>query len=251
MFFNRAFSVVFVAVVMLTAPNRVLFGQSLNAEPQKSATELARDIARTVTAFAPKASSIGIVFESAVANNNVVEIKYSVTDPALFARLKGQAEPFKASKISYFCVEGRRAPLKQGVIIHEVTAASDGSDKIEIVVDESVCEHIVLPALADPRTLAQLAEAVAKSKNESEKSGGNTLLSFGSATSRNGVVEQRVIVADATAYRGNLINIRGVTTGYNCGKFREQILRGLTIHYSFVSPDGSQVDDLLIDRSKC
>jgi hypothetical protein len=239
------------AMAVLTVPPGKLLGQSAKGEVQKSPAEWARDIAHTVSTFAPKQSGIGIGFQSAVAYGNVVEIKYSVADPVMFARLKGQADSFKASKISYFCGEGRRVPLQRGVVIREITATSDGSDKIEIVVDEAACERIVLPALADPNTLAQFAQLVAKSKNEFEKSGGNALLSFGGATSHDGVVEERMIVADAAAFRANSIDIRGRATGYNCGKFREQILRGLVIRYSFVLSDGSPLDDLLIDRSKC
>jgi len=43
----------------------------------------------------------------------------------------------------------------------------------------------------------------------------------------------------------------GIATGYNCAKYREQIMRGVVIRYSFVLSDGSGLDSLLIDGSKC
>jgi hypothetical protein len=248
---KRAFSVILTTAVMLAIPSQRILGQSATDGPQKSPAELARDIAHTVSAFAPKESGVGIKFQYATANENVVEIKYSVTDPVMFARLKAQAASFKGGKISYFCGEGRGALLKQGVIIREITAASDGSDKIEVVVDKAACERIALPSLAQPEILAQLAQSIAMSKNELEKFEGNALLSFGGTTSHEGVVEERVIVADAATFRMNSINLRGVLTGYNCGKYREQILQGVTIRYSFVLGGGDPAENLLIDRSKC
>ena len=152
---------------MLVSPSGEVLGQSAQGQP--SAAELARNIANTIATVAPKSPQGSFLkFESAVANGNVVEIRYSVVDPAAFARMKANSAMLISGKTGYFCNEARVAPIRQGVVIHDVTTAPDGSDRIEITVDKATCEKIVRPALADPKTLAQMAQSIAGTENDRE-----------------------------------------------------------------------------------
>ena len=114
----------------------------------------------------------------------------------------------------------------------------------------AACDSLVVPALADAKTLAQIAQSVAKAENE-QKSGANDLFRFDSATSHEGNVDKRLIVINATLLRTNFARITAVATGYDCAKYRLQIFQGMAIRYIFVLDDGSPAGDFLIDRSKC
>jgi hypothetical protein len=243
----------FVAIVVLAVSAGELLGQGANGEVRKSPAEWARDIAHTVSTFAPKGvvEPLGLRFESAASYGNVVEIRYSMADQTGFGRMKAQFESFKSGKISYFCGEGRVVPIRQGVVIREITALRDGSDKIEVVVDKATCDSLILPALADATTLTEMARSIAKAENELEKSGSNALFRFDGTTSHDGIVEKQLTLIDPSAFRSDRVNVDGMITGYNCGKYREQIFQGLVIRYFFVSSDGSPVGNLMIDRSKC
>jgi hypothetical protein len=249
---RRTVSAIAVATAMLVSPSGKVLGQSGQGTGQPSTAELARNIANAIATFAPKSAQGSFLkFESAVANGNVVEIRYSVADPAAFARMKANSAMLISGKTGYFCNEARVAPIRQGVIIHDVTAVVDGSDRIEITVDRKTCDRQLRPALADPKTLAQMAGSIAKAENASEPSSGNGVLRFEKTTSHDAVVEKRVTVLDAPAFRAGRTNISGVITGYSCGKYREQILQGVVIRYDFTVKDGSPEDSLVIDRSKC
>ncbi len=246
---SRMVSVVAVATAMLVSPSGEVLGQGAQGQP--STAELARNIANTIATVAPKSPQGSFLkFESAVANGNVVEIRYSVVDPAAFARMKANSAMLISGKTGYFCNEARVAPIRQGVVIHDVTTAPDGSDRIEITVDKATCERMVRPALADPKTLAQMAQSIAGTENVG-KSGGNSVFRFEKATSHDGIVEKRAVVLDAPAFHANRTNINGVITGYTCGKYRDQILQGVVFHYDFIAGDGGPADSLVIDRSKC
>jgi hypothetical protein len=249
---SRMASVIAVATAMLVSPSGRILGQSGQGTGQPSTAELARNIANTIATFAPRSAQGSFLkFESAVANGNVVEIRYSVADPAAFARMKANSAMLVSGKTGYFCNEARVAPIRQGVIIHDVTAVADGSDKIEVTVDRKTCDRQVRPALADPKTLAQMAEAMAKAENAGETSSGNGVFRFEKTTSRDGVVTRHVTIFDVSAFRAGRTNFNGVGTGYDCGKYRDQILQGVVIRYDFTVKDGSPEDSLVIDRSKC
>ena len=114
-------------------------GQTSAGEGPKSPAELARIIADGVkkTTRAPPGAPISLA--SATSHDNVVEIRYAVTDIVAFGRFKANIETARRSTASLYCNESRRAFLDQGVVLHEVFALSDGSDQVDFTVDKSMC----------------------------------------------------------------------------------------------------------------
>src|SRR5262249_5209061 len=107
---------------------------------------------------------------------------------------------------------------------------------------------------ADAATLAELARNVARAENSrrGQPVGGSFRLD--DATSHDGVVEERLIVRDASARDGILADradFEGVQKHYFCPTFRNDLLQAVTFHLAFMSQDGSPVLDFAINRSNC
>jgi hypothetical protein len=211
-------------------------GQTANTPAPATPADVAKVIAFTINANTVKTPGAALTFESATSHDNVVEMRYVVSDDAGFARLKASVE-----------------------VMHEVIATPGNGDKIEFTFDKSSCDDLPKPKLADAKTLAELALNVAKAQNqavENEALGkaSNASVHLSEATAHQGVVDERFIIPDSSsgaktqANRGKIV---AVTTGYYCSKFRDVISQGLAFHQFFVLGDDSPVIDFTIDRSNC
>jgi hypothetical protein len=171
-------------------------------------------------------------------------------DSAIISRTADQT---RLAKTSYYCNEARISYLKQGVVMREIVATSDNSDHIEFTFDISTCDRLPKPKQADSKTLAEFALTAARTENAELGKPSNSWFRLDRATAHQGVVDVRFIVFDASAAASAQAsrNIRGILTGYFCGKYRDFISQGLVFHHFFVWPDGSPVIDFTIDRSNC
>lgn len=225
------------------------------AGPPKSPAEMARAIAHTIDANTLKSSNGPVIFQSATAHDNVVEIQYAAKDATFFARNKTNLEGTRLSLARYYCHASRVSFLNSGVIVHQVMLAPDNHDRIEITIDRGSCASLPAAKPAGAETLARMAEAVAAREN-TEKSASTTKGPFQSdvASVHNSVVELRSIVADASV--GQNVKAKpepliGVVSGYFCNKYGNDIAQGLSIHEMLTLADGSPVIDFTIDRSSC
>jgi hypothetical protein len=231
--------------------------QTSNTGRPRSTAELAGDIARTITnsASSLNASSGPILFVSAASRDNIVEVKYVAKDNNIFARLKASFNQIQLTKASYYCNENRISYLKQGIVIHEVIAASNKSEQLDFTFEKSSCERLAPPKMADFATLAELALKVAKVENEVNKTEAlNSAFQFNGATAHQGVVDERFIVRVASAkasVQANRGNMEGFARGYLCSKYRDFIFQGVVFHHFFVLADNSPVIDFTIDKSNC
>jgi hypothetical protein len=232
------------------------YGQTANTPAPATPAQVAQAIAFAINANTVKTPGAAIAFESATSHDNVVEMRYVVSDAAGFSRLKDTVDQTRLVKASYYCKESRLAYLKLGVVMHEVIATPGNSDQIEFTFDKSSCDALPKAKLADSKTLAELALTVAKAQNDAagnEASGkaSNTSFRREGATAHQGIVDERFIVPDQSTNQANRGKIVAVATGYFCTKFREVISQGLAFHQFFVLADDSPVIDFTIDRSNC
>ncbi|HEX9323775.1 MAG TPA: hypothetical protein VF913_16900 [Xanthobacteraceae bacterium] len=245
-------------IVAVTALIGVAFdegvSQTLNNQAPNTPIEIAKAIARTITASTLKAPGAQIAFESATSHENIVEVRFVANDPAVFSRLKSNADHIRSVKASYYCNESRIIYLKHGVVMREIIATSNNNDQIEFTFDVSTCDSLPKSKLADSKALAEFALTVAKAENEQLGKPSNSPFRLDAATAHQGVVDERFVVLDASSAlsaQANYGNIKGILTGYLCGKYGNFISQGLVFHHFFVLPDGSPVIDYTIDRSKC
>ena len=216
--------------------------------------DIARAIARAVDANAFKTPGAAIAFESATSHDNVVELRYRANDPAILSRLKSNLDKIRVDKASYYCNAGRIGALKQGVVMHEVIATPDDSDRLEFTFDKSTCDQLPSSTPADARTLAEFAVTAAKAENESAVQPSTAPFRLSGATAHEGVVDERFTVLDPAAgarTQANSGKIAGVLKGYYCSKYRDFIARGLVFHHAFVLPDNSPVFDFTIAKGDC
>jgi hypothetical protein len=101
------------------------------------ATRMARTIVYAFRGKAPPPDAV-ITFESAAAHDNMVEVKWVVTDSA-FSRLKNAADGMRRVRASAYCGSLDLAYLDRGVIVHEVFARSDHSDQVDFTINNSSC----------------------------------------------------------------------------------------------------------------
>jgi hypothetical protein len=231
-------------------------GQTANTPAPATPADVAKTIAFAINANTVKTPGAALAFESATSHDNVVEMKYVVSDAAGFARLKASADQTRLVKASYYCKESRLAYLKLGVVMHEVIATPTNSDHIDFTFDKSSCDALPKATLADAKTLAELALSVAKAQNEAaanEASGkaSNTAFHLDGATAHQGIVDERFIVPDQSANQANRGKIVAVATGYFCAKFRDVISQGLAFHQFFILADNSPVIDFTVDKTNC
>jgi hypothetical protein len=228
--------------------------ETANNQGPNTAVEIAKAVAHTISASALKAPGAQIAFESATSHDNIVEVRFVANDFAVFSRLKSSVDHIRLVKASYYCNESRITFLKQGVVMREIIATSNNSDQIEFTFDISTCGSLPKSKLADSKALAEFALTAAKAENEELGKPSNSPFRLDAATAHQGVVDERFIVLDtsvAAGTRANPSNIKGILTGYFCGKYRNFISQGLVFHHFFVLPDGSPVTDFTIDRSNC
>jgi hypothetical protein len=234
-------------------------GQTTDTQAPATPAQVAKAIAFAINANTAKTPGAALVFESATSHDNVVEMKYVVSDAAGLARLKASADQTRSVKTSYYCKESRLAYLKLGVVMHEVFVTPGNGDRIDFTFDKSSCDALPKATLADPKTLAELALTVAKAQNEAGENqalgkASNASFHLDGATAHQGVVDERYIVADpaakasAQANRGKIV---AVATGYFCSKYRDFISQGLAFHHFYVLADNSPVLDFTIDRTNC
>jgi hypothetical protein len=231
-------------------------GQTASGQGPKTLAEIAAAMANTVSANTVRAPGAQITFESSSSHDNVVELRYVVSDAAAIARLKSNADQVRLVKASYYCNESRIAYLKQGVVMHEVVAASDNSAQIDFTFDKSSCDSLpkVMPAQADFKTLALLAQTVAKIQNEALGKPSSSPFRLNGATAHQGIVEEHFIVLDPStraSTEANSSKIKAVLAGYLCTKYRDFMLQGLAFHHFFALTDGSPVIDFTLDKSNC
>ncbi len=221
-------------------------------QAQKTPAEMARAIANTITATTHITPGSPITFVEATSHDNVVEIRFVVTDAAAFARFKANAEPARIAKTSYYCNESRIDYLKQGVVIHDILALSGGRDQVETTIDKSSCDRLPRPAQADAKTLTELALAAAKTENEPAENRSQSAFHFAGATAHQGVVDLRFVFRDAAAAAAvDQQKLVAVLSVYMCTKYRDSIVRGLVFHPVFALANDPPTIDFIIDRSKC
>jgi hypothetical protein len=250
MFFLRLATRVIAAAALAGAAFGEAHGQT--AGNQASSTpDIAKTVASALTANMVKTPGQAITFESATSHENVVELRYVVSDPAGFARLKGNLNLTRSVKAAFYCKKLGVAYLNRGVVIHEVMATSTHSDQIDITVDKSSCADLPKVSVADAGTLAALALSAAKSENETTRSPSHT--TFGGATAHQGTVDERFTVPDSAraGTQANRGKIASVLTGYVCTRYRDVIFQGVAFHDFFVATDDSPLIDFTIDGSSC
>jgi hypothetical protein len=101
------------------------------------ATRMARTIIDAFRGKAPPPDA-AMTFESAAVHDNVVEVKWVVTDSA-FSRLKNAGDRMRRIRTSEYCGSPNLVYLERGVIVHEVFARSDHSDQIDFTINNSNC----------------------------------------------------------------------------------------------------------------
>ena len=218
--------------------------------------DLARATAQSIEAGTPKTANVSFVFKSATSHDNVVDVRYVATDPVLFARVKANAE-LQGFAARYFCNASRVSSLNLGVVIHQVVTAPDNRDSIEFTIDRATCAALPVPKLADSKTLAAMAQAVAQAVNSDNKATlvePNGLFQFDVATARDAGVDVHYIVADAVA--GQRLNTKrgplvGLFENYVCNTYGDDVRQGLSIHHIFTLGDGTAVFDFTVDRTAC
>jgi hypothetical protein len=244
-----------VRVLMATAIVAVTLGaadgQTSADQGPKSPAELARVIADGIRATTRTPPSAPISLASATSHDNVVEIRYAVTDVAAFTRFRTNVERARLATVSLFCNDSRRPVLNQGVVIHQVYALSDGSDQVEFTVDKSSCDRLPKTPVADATTLAALALEAAKAENESVRGGGGLAVRFARATAHEGVVDLLFTVVDPATARQNLSSGVGTLAGFYCSKYLGLISQGLTLHLILAPTSGPPIFEFMIDRTKC
>lgn len=224
------------------------------AQGPQTPAEIASAIADTIRANTRTAPGSPITLSSATSHDNVVEIRYVVTDAAMFARFKGSAESSRLSLAAHFCTESRKEALIQGVVVHEVFAMSSPNDQVEFTIDKSSCDSLTRVAPADAKTLAELALAAAKAENATASSQSQSAYHLVEATAHQGVVDLRFVVRDAStaaAMQAEQRNLAGYVAGYLCGKYLDSIHRGLVFHSVFAVTNGPPTIEFTIDRSAC
>jgi hypothetical protein len=222
----------------------------------KSIAEMATAIAHTIDVSLSKTTDRPINFQSATSHENVVEIIYTVRDVAAIAKIKTSADKYKRDTISYFCKDERLSYINAGVVIRNILAASDGSDRVETTIDRSTCASLPLPPkLADPKTLVEIARTVAQAENgDASNQSSNGPFHFETAAAHEGVVEMRFTVADAAVGQrisANRAQVVGFLQGSSCFKHGDDLRRGLSLHYVFNLKDDSPVMEFTFDKSSC
>jgi hypothetical protein len=101
-----------------------------------SATQMARRLADAYGREHPAGTDI--TFESVTVQANMVEVKWTMTNPA-FLRLKNDANEMRLNRTSAYC-DGDLAYLNEGVIVREVFARSDHSDRVDFTINNSSCD---------------------------------------------------------------------------------------------------------------
>jgi hypothetical protein len=222
----------------------------------KTTADMARAIAYTIDVNSPRGAG-PMRFESATSHDNVVEVRFTVDD-VYFARAKAGADDQRIAMARFYCKEGRLAYLNSGVAIHEIITSTAGSDRFDFTIDKSTCANLASqPQLADSNTIIEMAQTVAQSLNaENDKSTpkAKSLFQFDTATARNGVVDVHYVVANASAARSlnaDRTHLIGFMQGYFCGKYGEDVRRGLSLHQIFTLGNNAPVLDFTLDRSSC
>ncbi len=124
-----------------------------NTEP--TAAEMAKAIAHAIDAKALKMPDAPIAFESATSHDNFVEVRYSVKDARLFPHSKAEGDKRRLGQVGYYCFDRQIQLFKNnGVVIHQVLTAPDGSAPFEFTVDQSTCASLV----AGVKTLSETAQ---------------------------------------------------------------------------------------------
>jgi hypothetical protein len=220
-----------------------------------SPAEMADAIARTIESSTSKAPQGPIVFRSATAHDNVVDVEYEFNDAAAFARNKAAIENSKNQLARFYCGGGRRPFFNKGVVLHQIMKGPNDSDRFEITIDRSSCESLPTPKLADAPTLARLAEAVAaREKDEQRAATADAPFRPTGAEAHEGAVELHWTVPDPAVgakLKSNAQQMDGFLRGYFCGKYESEIGQGLTIHHTFTLADGGAVADFTVNGSSC
>jgi hypothetical protein len=245
------FVVFFVAAALVAAMLGAADGETSADQPPKSPAELARIIADGVRATTRTPPGSPISLASATSHDNVVEIRYAITDLVAFSRFKGNVETARLSTAALYCNESRRAMLDLGVVLHWVYALADGSDQVEFTVDKSSCASLPTAAPADAERLAALALAAAQTENAGSRRDAGLAVRFAGATAHEGIVDVRFMVVDPATARQNLGRGVAALAGLYCTKYLGPISQGLTLHLTLAPISGPPIFEFIIDKSKC
>jgi hypothetical protein len=229
-------------------------GQAMDAPPM-SVVEAAKAVAHTIDTNTSKSMNGPIVFLSATARNNVVEIQYAAKDPTSFANNKRNLDNTRLAMARNHCASSRVSFLKIGGAFRIIMLAPDNTDRIEINIDRATCANLPVPKLADAESLARMAQAVA-ARELAENSGSKAkgLFQYEGARSHEGVVEIHAVVTDPSVGENLKVEpykVIAFFTGYFCSRYRDEIGQGLSIHEKFALADGSPVADFTVGKSSC
>ena len=246
----------FVSMVLLAGAT-----DASNADPVvdsrfRTLDELAKAIAHTIDVSFPKNPNGPMRFVGADPHGNIVEVHW-ISDAAGLTAIKAASEKVRRFMGTYLCDGERRPYLNAGVVIHYILASPDGRDRFEFSIDRTTCISLPpTPEPADSKTLIERAQAIARAENEKAASGrsSNSPIQFESASARENIVEMSFVVADPNLGRGFAVNgaqLRGMTHGFSCGGYGNDLRRGLSMHWIYKLPDGHVLFDFAFDKSSC
>jgi hypothetical protein len=222
-----------------------------------SAAEAAKAVADTIDANTPKAQIGPLTFLSATSHDNIVDVQFAAKDATFFASEKAKLDDRRLALTRYYCSGHRVQFFNMGGVVRQITLAPDNRDRIEVIIDRAACANLAnLPAtkLADAESLARMAEAIATREHaDNSKATARGPIQYDVA-SHDGVVEIHHIVTDPSVgqnIKAKSQHVIGVSTGYFCGKYGNELAQGLSIHEKFALADGSPVVDFTINRSSC
>lgn len=224
--------------------------------PSQTAAEIAKAVARTIAETAPKATSGAITFQSATAHENVVEVRFVLTDAALLPRAKQLVERQRLSVAQSFCDDGRSPLLNSGVVIHQVITAPDDSH-LEFTVDRSTCAALAAaPQPAGAQSAAEIAKAIARTIEDSTPKTPSPLMTFISATAHDNVVEVRFAAQGdpqlfARAKANTEMQRIAMAHIYCHDDPAAPLNRGVVIHQVTVGPDGHDQIEITLDKAAC
>lgn len=231
---------------MLVSSIIAIYGDPVSADtPNAKVNEMAAAIARTIGAFSPKAMKT-----TATSHENVVDVHQTFPDLTAF---KSHLDTAKRGLAGYFCDQARRPYIDQGIVIVEHFSNAEDSDHVDIQIDKSTCAGLQPVAVADPATLAGLAASIADADRKTirqhpDKPG---IYLYDAAASANMVDEKLSVSSADLAAKIDRVQITGFLRGYTCGKYGDQIRRGVSVRYRFILPDNSTAFEYVVDKPAC
>lgn len=238
-------------LAMMAPGENPVAAQDASASP----AQLAAMIARTMTATKPAAAEGASITQQFSARDNVVESRLSFAKAADYAGAFASRNKVQQAMTRYLCQGERLAYVKRGVVFHDVQVGPGSAQSFEFVVDERTCASMPTSPAADPSTLAETAQRIAKGlaaalATKEPTSGAR----FDKVTAQGETVQiDNVIIAPAFIdyFKFKEHEIRGKTQGLFCTAFADAIRQGNRFRVFYRQSDGSPVLEILVDKSIC